>query len=101
LIFLWSNIMKSSKGCLSVGLAIALIMCAVATTFGTQIQSTTVKQDSMTESAGRTTQSTAHTKRQRIAARGRRQRYSSLTLKTSVKKSKRVPNAKSLSKESY
>jgi len=93
--------MKSSRGYLSVGLAIGLLMCAVATTFGTQMQATTLNQGSMTETAGRTTASTAHTKRQRMVTRVRRQRYSALTLKASGKKTKRVPKAKSLSTESY
>ena len=92
--------MKSSERSLSLGLATALLMCAVATTFGSQIQSTPVKQGSLTETTARTT-ANAHTKRHRMAVRGRRQRYSALTLKASAKKTKRVPKAKSLSKESY
>ena len=91
--------MKISKRYLSVGLATALLMCVVATAFGT-VKATTVKQGSMTETATRTTASTPRKKRQPIAAH-RRQRYSALTLKTSAKKTRRVPKAKSLSKESY
>jgi hypothetical protein len=83
---------------LSVGLATALLMCVFATTFGTA-QATTVKRGSMTETTTRTTASTPRTKRQTMTRR--RQRYSALTLKTSAKKTKRVPKAKSLSKESY
>lgn len=92
--------MRISKGYLSVGLATALLMCVVATTFGTPVQATTVKQDSMTETTTGTPASTPRKKRQPIAAH-RRQRYSATTLKTSAKKTKRVPKAKSLSKESY
>jgi hypothetical protein len=92
--------MKSSKRCLSLGLATALLMGAVATTFGTQMQATPVKPVSKTETTERTT-SSAHTKRQRLAAGHRRQRYSTLSLKGSAKKAKRVPKAKSLSNESY
>jgi hypothetical protein len=91
--------MKSSKGCLSLGLATALLMGAVATTFGTQMQATQGKQVSSTETTARTT-SGAHTKRQRLAAGRHRQRYSTL-IKSSAKKTKRVPKAKSLSTESY
>jgi hypothetical protein len=91
--------MKISKRYLSVGLATALLMCVLATTFGTPVQATTVKQGSMTETTTRTTVSTPRTKRQPMSRR--RQRYSALTLKTSAKKTKRVPKAKSLSKESY
>jgi hypothetical protein len=92
--------MKSSKRCLSFGLATALLMGAVATTFGTQMQANPVKPVSKTETTERTT-SSAHTKRQRLAAGHRRQRYSTLSLKGSAKKAKRVPKAKSLSNESY
>ena len=92
--------MKISKGYLSLGLATALLMCVLATTFGTPVEATTVKQGSMTETTTGTTASTPRTKRQHIAAR-RRQRYSAFTLKTSAKKTKRVPKVKSLSKESY
>ena len=91
--------MRISKGYLSVGLATALLMCGLAMTFGT-VQATTVKQGSMTETTTGTTASTARKKRQPIAAH-RRQRYSATTLKTSAKRTKRVPKAKSLSKESY
>ena len=92
--------MKSPKRYLSLGLATALLMGAVATTFGTQMQTTQGKQVSSTETTARTT-SGAHTKRQRLAAGRHRQRYSTLTLKASAKKAKRVPKAKSLSTESY
>ena len=92
--------MKSSKRYLSLGLATALLMGAVATTFGMQMQATPDKQVSRTETTARTT-SGAHTKRQRVAAGRHRQRYSTLTLKASAKKAKRVPKAKSLSTESY
>ena len=88
--------MRISKGYLSVGLATALL----TTTFGTPAQATKVKQGSMTETTTGTTASTPRKKRQPIAAH-RRQRYSATTLKTSAKKTKRVPKAKSLSKESY
>ena len=92
--------MKSSKRYFSLGLATALLMGAVATTFGMQMQATPGKQVSRTETTARTT-SSGHTKRQRVAAGRRRQRYSTLTLKASAKKVKRVPKAKSLSTESY
>jgi hypothetical protein len=101
LIFQRSNIMKSSRECISLGLATALLMCVVATASGTQMQAMTGKQGSTTETTARTTASTARTKRQRMAARGPRKRYSTLTLNASAKKTKRVPRAKSLSKESY
>jgi hypothetical protein len=75
-------------------------MSAVVTTFGTQMQATPVKQASMAEMTARTTAST-HTKRQRMVARHRRDRSSAHMLKSSAKKTKRVPKAKSLSKLSY
>ena len=93
--------MKSSKRCLSLGLATALLMSGVATTFGTQMEATPVKQSSMTEMKARTTASNVHTERQRMAARHRRHRSSAHMLKPSAKKIKCVPKAKSLSKLSY
>jgi len=93
--------MNNSKRSLSLGFATALLMSVVATTFGTQKQEGPVKQVSMTETIARTTASTAHKTYQRLAARRSHRRYSGQRLKVSVKKAKRIPKAKSLSKESY
>ena len=91
--------MKSSKWILSLGLATTLLMGAVATTFGMQTTATPVKQGSMTDTT--VTTNAGHTKRQTMAVRSRRRRSSAHTIKTSAKKTKRVPKAKSLSKLSY
>lgn len=90
---------KNSKPILSLGLATALFIGAVVTTFGRQMQAAPVKQPT-TATTGATT-STAHKRRQRRAAHRRHLRHPAHTLKASAKKRKLVPKAKSLSKESY
>ena len=92
--------MNNLKRSLSLGFASALLMSVVATTFGMQKEAP-VKQVSIKETTARTSASTAHTTHQRLGPRRSHQRYAGQRLKVSVRKTKRVPKAKSLSKESY
>jgi hypothetical protein len=94
-------LMKSPTCSLSFGLATVLIIGACVTTFGIQLPTTPAKQVSMTETTPGTTGSTVYPKLRSRSARGRRQRYSAHRRRASAKKVKRVPRAKSLSKESY
>lgn len=76
--------MKSSKGSLALGLATGVLIFAFAPASGMQRQSNAATAH--------------HTKRQSMDMR---KRYSAHRFRASAKKMKRVPRAKSLSKESY
>ena len=92
--------MKNLKAVVSLGFATLLVISAVAAAFGEQTQAAP-KQATRMEAAARTTTYTARRKHQRMAAHLRHHRHPEHMLRTSAKHTKRVPKAKSLSKQSY